>query len=72
MHHICLALNECDSRNTIQIISSIEEKYFSLIIGVIVRTITRKDETTQIIYENLRFINSFKFLSSSLQKLVEN
>ena len=72
MHHICLALNECDSRSTIQVIPSTDEKYISLFIGVVVKTITRKDETTQNIYEYLRFIDSFKFLNSSLQKLVDN
>ena len=72
MHHICLALNECDSRSTIQVIPSTDEKYISLIIGVVVKTITRKDQTTQNIYEYLRFIDSFKFLNSSLQKLVDN
>ena len=72
MHHKCLALNECDSRSTIQVIPSTDEKYISLIIGVVAKTITRKDQTTQNIYEYLRFIDSYKFLNSSLQRLVDN
>ena len=64
MHHICLALNECDSRSTIQVIPSTDEKYISLSIGVEVKTITRKNQTTQNINEYLRFIDSFKFLNS--------
>ena len=72
MHHICLALNECDSRSTVQIFPSTDEKYISLIIGVVVKTITRRDQTTQNIYEYLRFIDYFKFLIPSLQKLVDN
>ena len=72
MHHICLALNECDSRITIQVIPSTDEKFFSIIIGVVVKTTTPKDQTTQNLYESLRFIDSFKFLNSSLQKLVDN
>ena len=63
MHQICLALNECDSRIATQVIPSTDEKYFSLIIGVVVKTITRKDQTTQNNYEYLRFIDSFKILS---------
>ena len=61
MHHICLALNECDSRSTIQVIPSTDEKFISLIIGVVVKTITKKDQTTQNIYQYLRFINSSNF-----------
>ena len=72
MHHICLALNECDSRSTVQIFPSTDEKYTLLIIGVVVKTIKRRDQTTQNIYEYLRFIDYFKFLIPSLQKLVDN
>ena len=71
MHHICLALNECDSRSTKQVIPSTDEKYISVIIGVVVKRITGKNETTQKIYEYLRFIDSFKFLNSSLQNLLD-
>ena len=67
MHHICLALNKKDSNSVIQVIPSTDEKYISLIIGVVVKTITRKDQT-----EYLRFIDSFKFLNSSLQKVVDD
>ena len=40
MHHKCLALNECDSRSTIQVSPSTDEKYISLFLGVVVKTIT--------------------------------
>ena len=43
MHHMCLALNECDSRSKIMVIPSIDDKYFSLIIGVFVKTFARKN-----------------------------
>ena len=72
MHHICLALNECDSRKTKQVIPSTDGIYISLITGVVVKTITRKGQTRQNIYEYLCFIDYFKFLNSSLQKLVNN
>ena len=64
---ISLTCNECDSRITIQIIPSTDEKYVPLIIGVVVKTITRKSQTMQNFYECLRFIDFFKFLNSSLQ-----
>ena len=67
MHHICLALNECDSRSTIQINPSTDQKQVPIIIGEVVKTITRKSQTMQNIYEYLRFMDSFKFLNSSLQ-----
>ena len=72
MHHGYPALNEIDSRSTTQIIPSTDEKYNSLVFGVVVKKITRKDQITQNIYEYLRFIYSFKFLNSSQQKLVDN
>ena len=37
-----------------------------------VKTITRRDQTTQNIYEYLRFIDYFKFPIPSLQKLFDN
>ena len=73
MHHICLALNECDSRSTIQAIPSTDDKFISLIIGVVVENKTEKYQITKKnIYEYFRFIYFFKFLNASIQKLLDN
>ena len=71
LHHICLALNNCESTKTIKIIPSTYEKYISMTIGVLIDTITAQKVRTQKIYDYLRFIDSYKMMNSSLEKLVE-
>ena len=39
--------------------------------GVLIDTITSQEGRTQKIYEYLRFIDSYKMMNSSLEKLVE-
>ena len=71
-HHISLALHECEPTSTMSVIPSTDEKYISLGIGVLIKTIKRKNGSEQKVFEYLRFIDSCKFLNSSLQKLVDN
>ena len=40
--------------------------------GVLIKTVTGKDRKVRKTYENLRIIDSFKFLTTSLEKLVAN
>ena len=54
------------------VIPSTDEKYISLSIGVLIKTIKRKNGPEQKVFEYLRFIDSCKFLNSSLRKLVDN
>ena len=54
------------------VIPSTDEKYISLSIGVLIKTIKRKNGSDQKVFEYLRFIDSCKFLNSSLQKLADN
>ena len=70
--HICLALVEFEPTRTIQVIPATDEKYILLSIGVLVDTYTRPNGVKQKVYEYMRFIDSSKFLNSSLQKLVGN
>ena len=72
LHHICLALHECEPTSTMSVIPSTDKKYISLSIGVLIKTIKRKNGSEQKVFEYLRFIDSCKFLNSSLQKLVDN
>ena len=71
LHHICLALNNCESTTTIKVIPSTDEKYMSMTFGVLIDTITTQEGRTQKIYEYLRFIDLYKMMNSSLEKLVE-
>ena len=54
------------------VIPSTDEKYISLSIGVLIKTIKRKNGSEQKIFEYLRFIDSCEFLNSSLQQLADN
>ena len=40
--------------------------------GVLIKTVTGRAGEVRDIYENLRFIDSFKFLTTSLEKLFAN
>ena len=71
LHHICLALQSCQPTTTVSVIPSTDEKYISMNFGVLVETITLDDGKVIKKYENLRFIDSFKMMNSSLEKLVD-
>ena len=71
LHHICLALNNCEPTTAISVMPSTDEKYISMTFGVLIDIfVTEKGKTVKI-YEYLRFIDSFKMMNSSLEKLVE-
>ena len=72
LHHICLGLHECKPTSTMSVITSTDKKYISLSIGVLIKTIKRKNGSEQKVFEYLRFIDSCKFLNSSLQKMADN
>ena len=65
LHHFCSALQS--PTTTVSIIPSTDEKYISMNFGVIVETITLDDEKVIKKYENLRSIDSFKKINSSLK-----
>ena len=72
LHHVCLALREIEPLTTISVIPSTFEKYKSTTFGVLIKTVTRKDGKVRNIYKYLRFIDFFKFLTTSSEKLVAN
>ena len=52
------------------LISSTEENFISLTVSVLIKTYRDKHGKLQNVYENLRFLDSFKSMSSSLSTLV--
>ena len=71
LHHICLALNNCEPTTTISVITATDKKYISMTFGVLIGTFVNKKGTTVKVHEYLRFIGSFKMTNSSLEKIVE-
>ena len=69
LHHICLALNESEPTTTVQVIPATDEKYISMTFRVLMETITTDEGQTKTIYEYLRFIDSYKMMNSSYEKL---
>ena len=72
LHFIIKALAKSDSENTFSVIPASEEKYISLTISVYIKTYTDKNGKIKKHYENLRFIDSYRFMLASLAKLVDN
>ena len=50
--------------NTYSVIPSTEEKYISLTMSVYIKSYTDKNGKLKKVYENLRFIDSYKFMLS--------
>ena len=70
LHHLCKNLHEFDADCKIEIVPLTDEKYLALSVGVVVNRFVDKRGVTKNVYEYLRFIDSFRFLPSSLDKLV--
>ena len=72
LHHICLAMNNCDPSTTIiSVIPATDEKNISMTFGVLIDTFVNEKGTTVKMYEHLRFIDSFKRMNGLIEKLVE-
>ena len=72
LHHVILALQAMDPRNTVSIIPQTDEKYISLQIGIWIRSYKDKKGLTKNVYEYIRLLDSFKFMAASLDNLVSN
>ena len=70
LHHLCKNLHEFDSECKVELIPLTDEKYITLSIGVKVNSFTDKHGVTKNVYEYLRFLDSYRFLPSSLDELV--
>ncbi|XP_075259949.1 uncharacterized protein LOC142351664 [Convolutriloba macropyga] len=72
LHHVILALKSSNERNTFSIIPSTSEKFISLQIGVYIKSRQNRKGVWINEYEYIRLLDSFKFMHSSLDKLVQN
>ena len=72
LHCIIRALNKSNPHNVFSVIPSTEEKFISMTISVWIKTFYDESGKTRNVYENLRFIDSHKFMQSSLSTLVNN
>ena len=70
LHHICKNLHFFSEDCRVQVIPLNDEKYVSLSIGVKVDTYIDSRGVEKNVYEYLRFIDSYRFMASSLEKLV--
>ena len=69
LHHVCLFIHKFKPGCKIEVIPTTDEKYITLTIGVPVRNYQDKNGVTKTVFEYLRFIDSFRFMASSLEKL---
>ena len=72
LHHVILALQGSNMRNTISIIPSTDEKFIALEIGVLIKMRPNKNGVDKPVYEHIRLLDSFRFMHSSLDALVKN
>ena len=72
LHHVVLALQSLNNKNTISFVPSTSEKFISLQIGVHMKTTQNKKGVWTSQYEYIRLLDSFKFMNASLDKLVQN
>ena len=72
LHHVIPALQSLNEKNTISVVPSTSEKFISLQIGVHIKTSQNKKGVWTSQYEYIRLLDSFKFMNTSLDKLVQN
>ena len=69
LHHVCLYIHKFKPGCKIDVIPSADEKYITLTVGVPVRTYVARNGVTKTVFEYLRFIDSYRFMAASLEKL---
>ena len=72
LHHVVLALQSLNDKNTVSVVPSTSEKFISLQIGVHIKATKKKKCVWTNQYEYIRLLDSFKFMTASLVKLVQN
>ena len=72
LHHVILALQGSNMRNRVTIVPTTDEKYIALEIGVFIKMRLDKNKKERPVYENIRLLDSFRFMPSSLDSLAKN
>ena len=67
--HIIKALNSGCQYDVFTVVPSTDEKYIALNMGVFIKTITDKNGKSKNVYEYLRFVDSYKLMLMSLDKM---
>ena len=70
LHFVCKSRHLFPEDSKIQVIPITDEKYISLLIDLRVASYTDRRGVEKYIYDFLRFVDSFRFIASSLDKLV--
>ena len=71
LHHVVKSLHHCNPNNKFSIIAQTDENYISFSFKVWIKDIVNKIQNVIPIYEELRLIDSLRFMQSSLDKLVQ-
>ena len=69
LHHFCLYIHKFKPGCKTEVIPSTDKKYITLTVGVPVTTYEDKNGMTKTVFEYLRFIDSYRFMAFSLEKL---
>ena len=69
IHHICTIINQNNANNKFSVIPTTDEKYISFTFSVWVNSFVDKNGVIRNVYEDMRFLDSFKFMPQSLEKL---
>ena len=72
MHAIVKALHNANMKNQFSVVPSTDKNYISLTMSVWIKEFEDKHGKKRPNYENLRFIDSYKFMLSSLSQLIQN
>ena len=72
MHAIVKALHNANMKNQFSVVPSTDKNYISLTMSVWIKEFEDKHGKKRQNYENLRFIDSYKFILSSLGQLIQN
>ena len=70
IHHICLALAECEQETQFEVIPSSDENFISLSIGVFIKKFESEAGKQVPISEYIRLIDSYNLMHQSLKSLV--
>ena len=72
LHHVLKSLQDTNTRNTFLVIPLNDEKFISLTRKVWIRSYTNEKGNVYNVYEEIRFVDSCKFMNSSLDELARN